>query len=490
MHRIAASFLFTVGLIGGPAVSASPPGAAAAKPAPLVAPCQLAGVERELRCGVLHVEENRERPNGRRLPLKVIVIPAKSGNPAPDPVFMLAGGPGQAVTDFATPIAKFAALEDRDLVLVDQRGTGEGHSLDCKADPSGTDLQALLQPFFHDPLRFRTCRQDLERRTDLTQYTTADFIEDLEEVRQALGYQRINLEGASYGTRAAFVYMQMHPERIRSAMLTGIAPLSNRAPLYHAAAAQRAFDLLAEQCAADPACGRAFPAVKEDLAAVIARLRTAPVPVSVRDPVSGNPVELQLTEAAFGDGLRVMLYSAKGGRAIPLLLQRARSGDLTPFAEAAVKSNRGISTGLRQGLNLAVTCTEDVARIRPEEVARETAGSFIGDHRVRGQMAACAEWPRAKLPSGYFDVRPVSVPTLLVSGNLDPVTPPHWGEDMARLLPNNLHIVGPGAHTEMNECLAGIRRQFFSAGKLDGIDPACVAGASLPPFVLSAEELP
>jgi pimeloyl-ACP methyl ester carboxylesterase len=420
--------------------------------------------------------------------LKVIVIPARSKQPG-EPVFFLSGGPGQAATADAAYAATSWQRQDHDVVLVDMRGTGEGHRLDCQLG-SDDELQAYLVPIFFEGSRFSACREELEKKADLTQYTTPIAMQDLDEVRQALGYGKIHLEGGSYGTRAALTYLRMYGQNVRSAFLSGLSPLSNRSPLFHAAAAQRAFDLTVAECEAEAPCRAAYPHVREDLAAILQRLREKPARAQVSHPVTGAPAELLLSEPAFTDGLRVMLYSAERGRRVPLLLQRARAGDFTPFAEAALQSSRGLRSALRFGLLLSVTCSEDVARIRPEEVDRETAGSFIGSHRVRGQMAACAEWPKAEVPEDYFRPFTSEVPVLLVSGNLDPVTPPQWAEEARKSLPNSLHVVTPGGHTAGNECIDSLARELFRRGTVQGLDTRCVAALRNPPFVLPTDPAP
>ncbi|HYD44721.1 MAG TPA: alpha/beta hydrolase, partial [Phenylobacterium sp.] len=273
-------------------------------------------------------------------------------------------------------------------------------------------------------------------------------------------------------------------QHVRVAYLSGAAPFTNRAPLYHAAAAQRAFDRVADQCRADAACRARFPTFREDLAAVLARLKAEPAAVAVTRPDTQAADTVRLTEAGFGDGLRVLLYSAESGRRLPLLLEKARAGDYRPFAQAALSSGYGLQSALRLGLLLSVSCGEDIARIDPAEIPRETAGSFAGDHRVRGQMAACAVWPTADLPADYAAPLTNDVPTLIVSGDLDPVTPPQWGEALLRHFSQGRHLVVPGAHVAENACVDAAGRKLFETGRVDTLDLSCANATPLPPFAL------
>jgi pimeloyl-ACP methyl ester carboxylesterase len=434
------------------------------------------------RCGTFRVPENRAAPGGRMLALNVVILPARNAG-AHEPVYFISGGPGQAASVEAPGFARAQYRETRDIVLMDIRGTGGDNALDCALGGSDENVQAYLEPLLADGARYAECRDQLAARADLTQYTTPNAMRDLDELRQALGHEQILIDSGSYGTRAALTFIRMFGDHVRAAALSGAAPIENRLPLYHAAAAQRAFDLLVDGCAAEPACAAAYPDVRGDLAATLARLGAAPASVRIPHPVTNQPVEVRLTASAFGDGLRVMLYGDNALQ-VPLLLQRGRAGDLAPFATAAMQGSRGLRRAVRTGLMLSISCAEDVWRIRPEDVSRETAGSFIGAWRVRGQMAACSVWPRGAVPDDYYRPLRSDVPVLVLSGQFDPVTPPSWGEAMARNFTHHLHVVLPAGHVPVTDCTQSLTRQLFDSGSVDGIDTACVATMRRPAFAL------
>ena len=486
--------VWTVGLLiaSTGAAAQSPPREASTLAARLtLAPCHIAkeggqeagGTAANARCGTFLVPENRRLARSRMLPLRVVILPSRSSRPR-EPVFALSGGPGQAATDLAQYYQGERHTESHEVVLMDLRGTGEGTALSCDLGGSDDDLQGYLDGYLAAGTGYAACRDALLQRADLRQYTTMNAMQDLDELRQALGYRRINLEGGSFGTRAAITYIRMFPERVHAALLFSVVPIENRAPLYHAAAAQRAFDLLVGQCRADAGCNAAYPDITGDLQAVLKRLRAEPARMQVAHPVTGLPTEVRLGASGFADALRVMLYSVDSGRRVPLLLKRARAGDLVPFAEAALQSSRGFTQSIRPGLLLSFTCAEDVSRIRPEEVARETAGSFIGDQRVRNQMAACSVWPKRDVPKDYYRPLRSQVPVILVSGDLDPVTPPSWGEIALRYFPNGMHVVIPGTHTPTNDCVNELGRKLFLTGIVRGLDGNCAAATTLPAFAL------
>ena len=439
-----------------------------------------------MRCGTFVVPENYALPDGRKLPLKVIVLPSQT-SPAKEPLFVLAGGPGQAVTVEAPEFVDAWVRRDHDIVLVDMRGTGEGTKLDCDLEKSAAHPEEIMEPLFHEGRAYAACAKTLSRKADLTQYTTTIAMRDLDDLRKALDYGKINILGGSYGTRAGFVYIHLYPQNVRTAILSGGSPPGDRSPLLHAAAAERALDLTFAQCAVDAACHRAYPDPRGDLDAVMAELKTKPAEVTIQLTPNGALLRVPLSVSAFADGLRTMLYDEDTGRRVPFLLRRARAGDFSEFAKTAVNHGIAMKTEIAMGLLLSVECTQDVSRIDPAEIPKATGNSFIGDTRVRGQLAACSVWPKGVLPKDYAAPFKSDVPVLLISGNLDPVTPPHWGTEMQQFFPNSVHVIAPGAHVSYNQCLFDIEKAFLRTASVKGLNISCIAKEKLPPFEMPAK---
>ena len=298
-----------------------------------------------------------------------------------------------------------------------------------------------------------------------------------------MGYDKININAGSFGTYAAQIYMRRHGEHARSAYLTSLVTLSNRVPLYFARAAQAGLHQLFKDCEEDKACHVAYPRFREDFAAVLNKVREQPVTTWVKHPVTGARTEIHLTERAFADAVRVMMYHS--AREIPVLVEQALAGDFTPFAEAALRANRGIYSGGRLGLHYCITCNEFVSRIRPEEVEPATRGKFLGSWRVKDQMAACKEWPKTELPADYFEPFRLETPAVLVSGATEPASRPDWGEEVKSYMPNAVQlIVRGGAHTPENECTRSIRHELFRTGTTKGLDVGCIGKVQPVPFKL------
>jgi pimeloyl-ACP methyl ester carboxylesterase len=465
--------------LGCPPARSSPPRLA-------LSPCTVEGVAGEARCGTHEVPEDRARPQGRTVRLRVLVLPATGGQPALEPVVGFAGGPGESAVEEAAAMAMVhAELRRRhDFVLVDLRGTGGSEPLACPGLQGTRALQGFLDEFL-PPAAVRECRAAFGDR-DLAQYRTAVAVDDVAEVLAALGYGKVHLWGGSYGTRSALEFARRHPERVRTLGLVGLVPPDSRSPLTFARDAQEALDGTLRACAADAACGRAFPRLRQELEAVLARVEKEPAAVAVRDPVTGGSTELRLTRTGVGQTLRYMLYIPSLAVLVPLYLHAAAAGDFQPLADSAAFFAR-FAGRLADGYFLSVTCAEELPFITEEEAAAASRGTFLDDFRVRAQRAACREWPVPPVPAAERSPVASEAPALLFSGERDPVTPARWGREVANLLPNSVHLVVPhGAHgfegLRGAECVDRLLDQLVEKGTARGLDTSCVAAITGPPF--------
>lgn len=420
--------------------------------------------------GTFAVYENREAQSGRMIHLEVVVLHATDAEVRPDPIFIFAGGPGANVASYG--YQRTWMRKQRDIVLVSQRGTGGDNRLDCPLAASDDDLQGYLDPLFV-PANFQACLEKLQEEYDLAQYSTCMAADDINEVRLALGYDKINVTGGSYGTRMALVYMRRHPETVRTAMLNGVAPIGFKNPLYHSPSGHAALQLMMDECAQDPDCSSAFPNLHQEFQAIMQKLGKESVDVIITHPVTQERVPVKFSKAAFAEALRTIMYYSDTNHRVPYLIHRAYEGDFEPFAQRGMESNRRIRQMLALGMLLCVTCAEDLARITEAEITEITSSTFLGDDRVRQQMAVCEFWPKSNLPENYGDPVKVGMPVLLLSGTLDPVTPPNWGAEAASHLPNSLHLVVPGAHGVGGECIRDIQKQFLDTGSVLDLETAC-----------------
>jgi pimeloyl-ACP methyl ester carboxylesterase len=422
-----------------------------------------------------------------------VVVPALSEKPAPDPVFFFAGGPGQGATSIAGFLADgpMAAIRrERDLVFFDQRGTGESNPLTCNLFADDNDLRAYYEDIF--PVeQVRACRERLEKVADLRQYTTSVAVEDVDEVRRALGYEKINLYGGSYGTTVALAYLRRHGAHVRSAVLAGVAPTGLKLPLHFARGAQHAMDSLLDDCAADAACRAAFPNLREELRAVLERLQKAPASVEFLNPFTKRQQRVSLARGPFAERLRMMLYGRGPASLVPLLIHRAYLGDFKPYILTTLQQARAIQQSVALGMYFSVTCAEGVPFITEKEIREETRGTFLGEYRVRAHAAACREWPRAAVPSGFTAAVSADAPVLLLSGQADPASPHWYGAEAVRHLPNGIQAAIPHeGHGYFSDCISGITAKFIAGGSARGLDTSCLLGTRRPPFVTTLPDGP
>lgn len=448
---------------------------AAAAPVPIFVekPCADDRIAKVARCGNVVVPEDRQAPEGRTIALNVIVLPATAPVPHSPPLFDIAGGPGLPVTENAEFYMSFGSAyrANRDIVLVDQRGTGGSNPLHC---PEFSSPEAAYRLLFPADAVAR-CRMTLETKADLTKYGTPDAVADLDDVRAALGYDTVDLFGLSYGTTVALRYLDTHPERVRAAVLMGVAPADAMPPKSHAVAANRAIQLLFDSCRREKACRSAFdPAADADRAR--ARLRS---------------IDSAPSEEVFFEKVRSLMYQPSTARLIPLILNRAAEGDLAPFY-AATKPN-GLAR-YADGMFLSVICSESMALMDFPAAAMSARETMFGDYRLRRQRDACAKWPAATVVEDHLQPVASNAAVLLLSGEFDPVTPPQWADAVAATLPNSRHIVIPDSGhifdgmTGIDTCLDPLILAFLQRGDARAVDGQCVNEMRAPPFVTSAAQ--
>ena len=456
-------------------------------------PCEVPGptptAKEKAHCGTFEVFEDRDRKSGRRIALKIVVFPATGKDKAPDPLFYIPGGPGSSATEDAPFVAQeFAKIrEHRDLVFVDQRGTGGSNALNCDFFDS-KNLQSYLGDFFPLP-DVRKCREQLEPKADLKLYTTSIAMDDLEDVRRAMGYQKINIIGGSYGTRAAQVFLKLHPNSARAIILHGVSPTNQSMPRDFPQHTERALNGVIAECAADQACHEAFPNLLAESKSVLERLLRGPVEVELKRDPAKDPVKISLSRDLVGEAIRYMLYQPAAASRIPLFIHLAAQGNFVPFANAAINYRQNLVATGSNGMYLSVTCAEDLPLIKPGEGERNGLNTFLGDYRLRQQRAACELWPRGKIPGNYAAPTVSDVPVLILTGQWDPVTPPIYGDTAAKHFSHSLHVIVPhGGHgfgglTGL-DCIDNLMASFVEKGTTSGLDTSCVNSISRQGFVL------
>lgn len=430
----------------GPAPAAAAAPEPAAGPATLaLQPCRLRGVPTEVLCGWLPRPLDPAAPQGTQIRLRVAVLPALARHKRPDPVVILAGGPGQSAVALADVVLERHRRlnQRRDIVLVDQRGTGESAPLQCPDErhlPMAEQLDEAASM-----RRLAACRDALAAlpHGDLRHYTTPVAMQDLEAVRQALGIARWNLVGASYGTRAGLAYLRQFPGSVRRAVLDGLAPPDMVLPASFSPDNQAALDTLLAACAAEPGCQAAYPRLAAQWRSLLDSL---PRPVSLRHPMTGRRETVTLTRSHVLRAVRAPLYVPALSSAVPAAIAAAAAGEFDALgALAAALGSQRPALRLAIGMHHAVVCSEDLPRLEAGQ-ATDAPGRDFAELDRDLYRAACAGWPRAAVPPAFYTLPPARTPVLLLSGGADPVTPPRHGERVGKALGAQArHVVVPAA---------------------------------------------
>ena len=440
------------------------------------------------KCGRLEVPEDYDRPDGKTLSLKVAVIPALRKIAEPDAFTQIAGGPGGASTEdyVSWGVAAFADIrKERDIVLVDQRGTGDSNPLRCPVS-----LETLID--IDDPAEMeklsRECLESLPG--DPRHYTTTNAVRDLDKVREALGYTQLNVYGVSYGSRVALEYLRTYSDRVRTLVIDGVVAADQALGPDIPLAAQRALDLIFDRCAVNDACNSRYPSIKKDFRRLYDQLKASPREVTFRDPSLGTPKTIKFSETHLAGVVRLMSYSAATAALLPLTIDRAANqDDLSPLAGQFTMVLKGLRKKLADGLHNAVVCTEDTPFINLKEL--DTAAleaTYLGTQMIEELNRGCAEWPKGTITDDFKTPVTSGKPVLLLSGEADPVTPPSNADRALKTLSNGHHIVvnGHGHGVAPLPCVREAVAAFVSSASAANINKGCLAKQIPSPFFLSA----
>jgi pimeloyl-ACP methyl ester carboxylesterase len=436
--------------------------------------CRLAGLDHDAQCGVLKRPLDPARPDGVQIDLHVAVLPALARQKLADPLFFFAGGPGQSAIGLAGTIAHLSSRlgARRDLVLIDQRGTGHSAPLQCDV-PAPDEAVARALDRAREVAALDACRARLERLPwgDLRFYTTAIAMADADAVRAALGADKIDLIGVSYGTRAALEYLRVYPQHVRRTVIDGVAPPDMVLPESDDVDAGAALQRLFRDCAAEKACAQAHPALGQRWQELLDSL---PRPVDVADPVTGQPLHVTLTREAVRGLVHSPLYTPALGAMLPFAIEEAAAGRFGPMLALAT-STGALPTDLSEGQHFSVVCAEDVPRLPPATGPADDQGAQ-GLYR-----AVCAHWPRGDVPAAFYTIPPSASPVLLLSGGLDPVTPPRHAERAARALgahARSVIVANNGHNVTAIACMRDAVFHFIDAATdalAQAVDTSCAA---------------
>jgi len=436
------------------------------------------------RCGSMVRPQDPSDPGSPEITLRVAVVPALNLSPAEDPVVPLAGGPGQGVVQFYSAYA--AAFEparrNRDILLVDQRGTGDSARMDCPFDDEILEGEYSVE----ETVRYiEDCLEQLPH--DPAYFTTSVAVTDLEAVREALGYSALNLYGVSYGSRVAQHFARRYPDSTRTIVLDGVVPPQKALGPEIATESQKAVDNILARCAADPQCNERFPGIESSFGELVERLRDEPVLVSVPHPNTGRIEELNFGLPEFAGAIRLLAYHPNSIALLPLLVHEAVNGNYVPLASQYQMTVLSLAEAIALGMHNAVMCNEDTPFY--DKTTIDYAGleaSYMGGLQLEALEAICSVWPAGPVDAEFKVPLATDLPVLLLSGDADPITPPAYADQAMVDLGNARHLVGRNqGHGQIAVgCMPRIVADFFESADPGALDTECLDRSFVMPFFL------
>jgi pimeloyl-ACP methyl ester carboxylesterase len=423
-------------------------------------------------CAAVRVPENRADPHSRMITLKVALIRSSAQVASKDVVAFLAGGPGQAATENWPAVAPALQplLAHRHVLLVDQRGTGGSHPLSCQPDedaPEQADEPAAMRA------QAQACLKQIEAQADPRYYTTTDAVADLEQVRQLLGAPTLDLIGVSYGTRLAQQYVMRHPEAVRAMVLDGVVPNALVLGEDFAANLDQALKAQFDRCRADAQCAKRFGDPYQTLFQLRDALRANPHKVSFRDPQSYQSVRRVLDDSSLVSVVRVFAYNPITAALLPLSIDNAAHGDVGPLLGQAKLLSGDLADTLNSAMQYSVICSEDADLLKPRP---QDAQTLLGNRMIETFQAICPVWPKGARPVDFHQPLRSAVPSLLLSGQYDPVTPPRYAQEVAQGLSNARVLVLAGqAHNVIAAgCTPRLLKDFIEQLDPRALDAGCL----------------
>lgn len=418
--------------------------------------------------------------------LSIARLPARSKQAAEDPITLIAGGPGQGAQDSWPQLAAafYPIQANRDVYLIDQRGTGNSGAMTCPTPPAGTDFSVDLDEV---KAAARACYEEQPLPTQW--FTTSIAVRDLDAVRNALGFEQWNLYGVSYGTRVALHYLKRFPEHTRSVILDAVVPpqkpIGPELPLH----AQHALDALFERCETNVGCSESFSGLAKRTEELFSSLKESPREVQFENLSKGSLETMVFTDQHLAMSVRLLTYSAYGTAILPSMLHDAAvNNNLAPFARQVALQESQLGGSMATGMHAAVICTEDAPFIDTSMDRTALQNTFLGDYIVDAMVASCEPWPTGVIDEDFREPVTGDIPVLALSGEVDPITPPAYAEIAISELDNAYHIVNENqSHTQAPlGCMPTVLQQFIETKAPNNLNLTCLERLAPPALFVDA----
>lgn len=436
--------------------------------------CYISNMRSKATCYQFDLPLNYNNPTGSKISVHVTVLPASGSITKADPLFIFAGGPGQAAGDYGGLVQSsfHKILEERPIILMDQRGTGKSEPLDCDDAgylPTPSDTRKMVE----------NCLRD--QKYDVQYFDSLSIIKDSDQIRQALGYQQMNLWGGSWGTRLSAYYAMIYPEHVRSMILDGVLPTETSLFMTAAESAQKSLDHLIDRCAQTPACQQSYPTLRADITTLLDKAERGGLIFDGPDPVTGERLKLTLSRNITVEALRSNLYAAESSRLLPVIVTTALKGNLSPLM-AVLMNGSNLSDSMYLGSTLSILCAEEVETVAADTVKKISQNSFARDSYHQFWSNACSAWGKTSYHKPFKQKLVTDIPTLVLSGEVDPVTPSSLGDILMQGLSNGRHIIvkGTGHNTGFVSCMPTLMDKFIDDLKPKDLDVSCMGDVVIP----------
>jgi pimeloyl-ACP methyl ester carboxylesterase len=452
--------------------------------------CHVKGLEAPVKCVNMQMPLDRtslegDRTNSEAVKINVtaVIIPALGAESDPDPIVILAGGPGQAASDFGSFATKLfsKAHKNKDIILFDVRGTGLSTPLIC---PKTSQEDALETSEEKQAELLGECLRSFE--VDVRHFTSYDQIQDMEDFRKRMGYSQFNFWGGSFGTRMAQHYIQFYPKNVRSAIMDGAISTATNLIESFPVSEDYALNILFENCEKNTRCQAKFPNFRTDFAKLNTEFSGKNIEIEFTDPVTWVSHKLKTSGAIFTNVIRGPLYNEKMQSMLPFVVDQALNSKNYDPLVALVTGFSSSTDGMAMGSMLSVLCAEDVPNVNERVLAKRNENSITGGAAAKAFLKSCKEWPVKKIPAEMTAETKSDVPALIISGRLDPVTPPALGQIVADNFTNSKHIiVKHNAHiSSFYACMPKILNEFIENLKTKEIDVSCLNYKRATPFAV------
>ncbi|MDO6678778.1 alpha/beta hydrolase [Shewanella sp. 4_MG-2023] len=448
----------------------------------ILSSCYLDGLSEQMQCGSLELAENPAKPDGKQIAVHYAVLPAIKPSFKKQAMLAIAGGPGQSAIENAAGFDRMLAKvrQDRDILLIDQRGTGQSNLLAC--DDDNMSMLSFNDDDIDITKDTQECLDNLD--ADVSQYGSLTALTDFEAVRQHLGYEKLHLYGVSYGTRMAQLYMREYPQAIATVTLDGVVPMQ-QSVIAIGSAIDRGYDLLFKDCQQNAQCQQQFPELKQEFETVDSALAKAPIITQTRDPQTDEIASFTLTRGKYNGAIRMALYMPNIRALIPHAIHQAALGNYQPIL--GIYTLTADSTGIAMGMHASVVCGEDIHRIT-DDIRQQAQNSYMSRTMLEGLEATCNVWAIPAVDDSFSDAIESDIPTLLLSGELDPATPPSWGDMATEKLTNAKHFTSQYAThgVAYQSCGNELIADLVKSGSIDDIDAECLEQDTRRSFYLNA----